>query len=141
MGYREPKLKIICKSYDSGKLIVQRTTLGPQTYDDSSSRVMFWNFRVLSLMIIINRTLWPHFVFILVRMTVATTSLLRDRYHHSSCCIYRLLYFRYLIEYVFTVSLFSLQYVCVNDAISFFSFLSHINQDQWYHSNMPFDCF
>ena len=78
---------------------------------------MFWTFGVLALILIINRPLWTHFVFILVQMMVEASSLLRDSYHHSSCCIYNLFYFFHLIECVFIVSLFSLQYVCVYDSI------------------------
>ena len=78
------------QSYNLRKLTVQLTSLGPQPpwgrklYDGSSSRVTFWNFGVLTLVIIINRCLWPHFVFILAHMSIAATSLLRDSYHHSS---------------------------------------------------------
>ena len=85
---------------------------------------------VLTLKIIINMPFWPHFVFNLERMHIVATSLLRDSYHHSSCCIYRLFYFFYLIEFVFTVSLLSLQYGRVYDYQYVLSFRFHINPDQ-----------
>ena len=107
----------------------------------SSSRVMFWTFGVLALILILNRPFYPHFVFILARMSVAATSLLRDIYHHSSCCIYSLFYFHRLIEYMFNVSLLLVLYVCVYDSISVISFHSHINLDQWYQINLLFDFF
>ena len=65
----------------------------------------------------------------MAQMSVADTSLLRYGYHHSSCFIYNLFYVRYLIEYVFIVSLFSLQNVYVYDYVSVISFHSHINMD------------
>ena len=103
---------------------------GRKLYDGLSSGVMFWNFGVLALVLVINRPLWPHFVLSLARMSVVATSLLRDSYHYSTYCIYRLFYFHHLIEYVFIVSLFSLQYVCVYDSLYVLSFRSHINLDQ-----------
>ena len=92
-------------------------------------------------MLIINRPIWPHFLFILERMNVVATSLLRDSYHHSNYCIYSLFYFLHLIEYVFTISLLSLHNVCDYDSIYVLSFRSHINLDQWHPSNLLFDCF
>ena len=80
-------------------------------------------------MLIINRPFWPYFVFSLTWMSVAATSLLRDNYHHSSCWIYIMLYFRHLIEYVFNVSLLYLQNVCYYDSVYVLSFRSRINLD------------
>ena len=102
---------------------------------------MFWTIGALSPIIIINRPLWPHFVFILAQMIVAATSLLRDIYHHSIFCNYSLFYFCHFIEYVFTVALLSLQNVYDYDYVYVVSFCSHINMDKWYQSNLLFDCF
>ena len=102
---------------------------------------MFWTFGVLTLIIIINRPLWPHFVLILARMSVAATSLLKDSYHHSSDCITVCSIFRHLIEYGFIVSLLSLQNFCDYDSVSVLSFRSHINMDQCYKGNLLIDCF
>ena len=99
---------------------------GCKLYDDSSSSVTFWTFGVLDPIFIINRPLWPHFVFILTQMSIAATSLPRYIYHHSSCCIYSLFYFCHLIEYVFIAYFISLQYVCIYNSISIISFCSHI---------------
>ena len=74
-------------------------------------------------------------------MSVANTYILRDSYHDSSFCIYSMFYFRHLIEYVFTVSLLSMQNVYYYDSIYVLSFRSRINLDQWYQSNLLFDCF
>ena len=87
MSYGAPKSEIVCKSYDSGSWLFNLPPRGRKIYDGSSSRVMFSTFRVLSIMIIINRPFWPHFIFILIWMSVASTSLLKDSYHHSSCFI------------------------------------------------------
>ena len=69
-------------------------------------------------------------------MSVEATSLLRDSYYHFIFCNYNLFYFRHLIEYVFTVSLLSLQNVCDYDYVYVLSFRSHIIMDQifiwWY---------
>ena len=102
---------------------------------------MFWNFWVLTLILIISRPLWPHFVFSLAEMSAAATTLLKDSYHHSSFCIYSLFYFHNLIEYAFIVSLLSLQYVFVYDYVYVLSFRSHINMYQWYQINLLLDCF
>ena len=50
-------------------------------------------------------------------------------------------YFRHLIEYVFTKSLLYLKNVYDYDFVYVLLFGSHINLDQWYHSNLLFDCF
>ena len=42
---------------------------------------------------------------------------------------------------MFIVSLLSLQNVCYYDSVYVLSFRSRINPDQWYHSNLLFDCF
>ena len=125
----------------SGSSLFNLPPWGRKLYGDSFSRVMFWTFEVLALVLIINRPLWSHFVFILAQMSVAATSLLGDSYHHFNYCIYRLFYFCYLIEDVFIVSLLSLQNVYYYDYVYVLSFHSRINTDQWYYINLLFDCF
>ena len=102
---------------------------GRKLYDGSSYRVTFWTFGVLTFIIIINRPIWPHFVFSLAWMSIAATSLLIDSYHHFSNCI--TVCSISTIEYVFTVSLLSLQNVYYYDSVYFLSFRSRINPDQF----------
>ena len=102
---------------------------GRKLYDNSYSRVMFWTFGVIALIITINRPIWTHFIFRLVQMSVAATSILIDSYHHSIFCNYSMFYFWHLIEYVFIVSLLSLQNVCDYDSLFSLSFFSNINLD------------
>ena len=125
-----PNRRSYAKVMTPGSWLFNLSLWGCKLNDGSSSRVTFWNFGVLSLILIINRPFFPHFVFNLAWIGIASTSLLKDNYHHSSYCIYSLFYFRHLIEYLFTVSLLSLQNVCYYDSISAISFCSHINTDQ-----------
>ena len=72
-------------------------------------------------------------------MSIATTSLLRDSAITILAALcYSLFYFIDLIEFGFTVSLCSLQYLCVLSSIYTLSFCLHINPDQWYQSSLLF---
>ena len=72
----------------------------------------------------------PPFVINLARMGIADTSLLRDKaITIIAALFYSLFYFIDLIEFGFTVSLCSLQYLCVLRSIYILSFRSHINPD------------
>jgi hypothetical protein len=72
-------------------------------------------------------------------MSIAATSLLRDNaITILAAFCYSLFYFIDLIEFVFTVSLCSLQYLCYLRSIYTLSFRSHINPDQWYQSSLLF---
>ena len=82
-----PNWRSYAKVMTAGSWLFNLPPWGRKLYDCSSSRVMFWTFGVLTLVLIINRPIWPHFVFNLAQMSVAATSLLRDNYHHSSYCI------------------------------------------------------
>jgi len=64
-------------------------------------------------------------------MTIAATSLLKDKaITILAALFYSLFYFIDLIEFGFTVSLCSLQYLYVLSSICTLSFSSHINPDQ-----------
>jgi len=64
-------------------------------------------------------------------MSIAATSLLRDNAIAILAALcYSLFYFIDLIEFGFTVSLCSLQYLCVLIFLYTLSFRSHINPDQ-----------
>jgi hypothetical protein len=72
-------------------------------------------------------------------MSIAATSLLRDNAITILAALcYSLFYLIDLIEFGFTVSLCSLQYLCVLSSIYTLSFRSHINPDQWYQSSLLF---
>jgi hypothetical protein len=72
-------------------------------------------------------------------MSIAATSLLRDNAITILAALcYSLFYFIELIEFVFTVSLCSLQYLGVLSFLYTLSFRSHINPDQWYQSSLLF---
>ena len=72
-------------------------------------------------------------------MSIAATSLLRDNAITILAALcYSLFYFIDLIEFGFTVSLYSLQYLYVLRSIYTLSFRSHINLDQWYQSSRLF---
>ena len=79
------------------------------------------------------------FVISLERMSIAATSFLRDKVITILAALfYSVFYFIDFIEFGFTVSLCSLQYLCVLSPIYTLSFHSHINLDQCYHSSFLF---
>ena len=94
-GLECPNKRSYAKVMTPGSRLFNLSPRGCKLYKGSSSRVMFWTFGVLALILIINMPHWPHFVFILAWMRIETTSLLMDSYHYSSCCIYSLVYFHH----------------------------------------------
>ena len=95
------------------------------------------HFRVISLMLIINRPFWPHFGFQLGTYERSNHISSQRQLPPFQQLYYSLFYFRHLIEYVFTISLLSLQNVCDYDFVYVLSFRSCINLDQLVQIQKP----
>jgi hypothetical protein len=62
MGYRAPKMNIVCKSYNPRRLMYQLTPKGPTWLLALHLRGLgFWMSRVLEFMFIVKMFLEPHF--------------------------------------------------------------------------------